>query len=273
MGRIEARFATLRARGQSAFIPFLMAGDPDLRATAELAALAGRAGADALEIGVPFSDPMADGPVLQRSADRALKKGVSLSSVLDLIKEVRRGLEIPIVLFGYCNPIHRYGHSRLVKDAREAGVDALLCVDLPPEEAGELKAAADSADLDLVFLLAPTTSDARVRFIAKAARGFLYLVSITGVTGARMRVGAELERMVKTVRNLTDLPLAVGFGIDSPKQAARVARVADGVICGSAVMKLVEACSEDRGAMRARIGKFLSSMVASVHGARRKAGG
>lgn len=273
MGRIEARFASLSARGQSAFIPFLMAGDPDLRATVDLALLAGRAGADALEIGVPFSDPMADGPVLQRSAERALKKGVSLSSILDVVKEVRRNLEIPIILFGYCNPIHRYGQARLVRDAREAGIDALLCVDLPPEEAGELKAATDSADLDLIFLLAPTTSEARARFIATAARGFLYLVSITGVTGARMGPGAELECMVKKLKKLTDLPLAVGFGIDSPKQAARVARVADAVICGSAVMRLVEACARDRDAMRGPIGKFLSSMAASVHGARRKAGG
>jgi tryptophan synthase alpha chain len=240
MSRIADTFATLRARGEAGLVPFFTAGDPDVAVTRELVRAAVAEGADVIELGVPFSDPMADGPVLQRSAARAIAAGTTLHRVLALIAELRADVSVPIVLFGYYNPIFRYGVEALARDAAAAGADGVLCVDLPFEEAGPLRAAADASGLDLIALLAPTTPTARVRTIARHASGFLYFVSVLGVTGARGDLPPELPDMVARVRAITPLPVGVGFGVSCPEQAAWLARFADAVIVGSAIARLVE---------------------------------
>jgi tryptophan synthase alpha chain len=265
MGRIEKCFATLRNRGQTALIPFLTAGDPGLDVTCELALAAEAGGADLLEIGVPFSDPMADGPTLQRAYARALEGGASLPRVLELVGRIREHSEMPIVLFGYYNPFFRYGLRQFTADALAVGVDGVLCVDLPPEEAGELQAATDGTDLDQIFLLAPTSDRGRIRKVAAAAKGFVYAVSVTGVTGARAELPADVPGLVERIRAWTALPVAIGFGIGVPAQAAWVASFADAAVVGSALASLIEQhpdprtladavrgfCAELKGAMDA----------------------
>jgi len=230
----------LRGRGEAGLVPFFTAGDPDLATTRELVRAAAAEGADAVELGIPFSDPMADGPVLQRSAARAIAAGTTLHRVLELVAELRAELALPIVLFGYYNPIFRYGVERVARDAAAAGADGFLCVDLPFEEAAPLRTAARSAGLDLIALLAPTTPVGRVRTIARHASGFLYFVSVLGVTGARSELPSDLPGMVQRVRALTDLPVGVGFGVSRPEQAAWLAGFSDAVIVGSALARLVE---------------------------------
>jgi tryptophan synthase alpha chain len=240
VSRIAATFADLRARRDVALVPFFTAGDPDLATTRDLLRAAIAEGANAIELGVPFSDPMADGPVLQRSATRALAAGTSLPRVLELVAELRAETSVPIVLFGYYNPFFRYGVERIAADAASAGADGFLVVDLPPEEAGDLRAAAAGVGLDVIALLAPTTPHARVRAIARAASGFLYFVSVLGTTGARAELPADLPALVERARQVTALPIGVGFGVSRPDQAAWIAGFADAVILGSALARLVE---------------------------------
>ena len=265
-GRIAVTFARLRAEGIAGFVPFIMAGDPDLGVTRELLRAAADGGADLIELGVPFSDPMADGPALQRSAERALAAGTTLTGVLEVVAEFRRDSSIPIVLFGYANPFLRYGAERLARDAVASGADGVLCVDLPPEEADDLQLATDAADLDLIFLLAPTSDRTRVDQVRTRARGFVYYVSITGVTGAAAPVADEVAAMVRRVQALTSLPIGVGFGITTPAQAAEVARVADAVVVGSALMRLVE--KHPGAALLPAASDFLCRMATAVHTAR-----
>ncbi len=258
MSRLAATFADLRARGEVALVPYFTAGDPDLKTTRELVRAAVVEGADVIELGVPFSDPMADGPVLQRSATRALAAGTTLTRILGLVAELRQEMTQPIVLFGYYNPFFRYGVEAIARDAAAAGVDAFLCVDLPPEEAGELRTAARGAGLDLIALLAPTTPLARVRTIARTASGFLYFVSVLGTTGARAALPAELPDWVHAVREVTELPVGVGFGVSAPEQAAWLAGFADAVIVGSALARLLE--DGDRLGGPARVAGFLAGL-------------
>ena len=265
-GRIADAFARLREHDVAGFVPFIMAGDPDLGVTRELLRAAVEAGADLIELGVPFSDPMADGPGLQRSAERALAAGTTLTGVLELVRDLRRGSAIPVVLFGYANPFLRYGAERLARDAVASGIDGVLCVDLPPEEADDLQSATDAAGLDLVFLLAPTSDRGRIEQVAARARGFVYYVSITGTTGAAAPDLEEVAAMVKTVRARVGLPVGVGFGITGPEQAAAVARVADAVVVGSAVMRLVE--THPGAALLPAARDFLRALAAAVHTAR-----
>ena len=242
MSRIKQTFAALQRRGEAALVPFLMAGDPDLDVTRALLLEAAEAGADLIELGVPFSDPTADGPVIQRAGLRSLAHRTSLRQILELVAELRRGgLRTPIILFGYYNPIFHYGPARLVTDARQAGVDALLVVDLPPEEADELWRPARAAGLDIVFLLAPTSDADRVRVVLRKASGFVYFVSMTGVTGSKAIDSGEVERMVRELRGSCRLPIGVGFGISTPAEAAAVATYADAVVVGSAIVRLIEA--------------------------------
>jgi len=262
VSRIPAVFARLRARGEVALVPYFTAGDPDLETTRELVLAAAAEGADAIELGVPFSDPMADGPVLQRSAARALAAGTTLPRVLELVAALRRELSQPLVLFGYYNPFFRYGVGRLAVDAAAAGADGFLCVDLPPEEAGELRAAARTAGLDLIALLAPTTPPERVRAIARTASGFLYFVSVLGTTGARAELPAALPELVARVRRATDLPVGVGFGVSRPEQAGWIARFADAVIVGSALARLVE--EGGREAAPAHVAGFLGALRQAI---------
>ena len=266
-GRISATFARLCAEGVAGFVPFIMAGDPDLGVTRELLRVAAEAGADLIELGVPFSDPMADGPGLQRSAERALAAGTTLTGVLELVAEFRCESAIPIVLFGYANPFLRYGAERLARDAVTSGADGILCVDLPPEEADDLQVATDAAGLDLIFLLAPTSDGPRIEQVRARARGFVYYVSITGTTGAAAPDPNEVAGMVETVRARVGLPVGVGFGITGPEQAAKLARVADAVVVGSAVMRLVE--DHPGAALLPAAREFLRGLAVAVHTARR----
>jgi tryptophan synthase alpha chain len=267
MTRIQDTFATLRRQGRAGLIPYLTAGDPDLTVTRDCLRALAEAGADLIELGVPFSDPMADGPVLQRSAQRALAAGTTLRRVLELVAEIRREIAQPIVLFGYYNPIFRYGTEAFARDAAAAGVDGVLCVDLPPEESTELRTALRAHDLDLVLLLAPTTPDPRVRRICRLASGFLYFVSVLGVTGAREHLPAELPELVGRVRAVTELPIGVGFGVQTPEQAAWVAGFADAVVVGSAIAKVLETSPPAEAA--ARVGEFAAALVAAMRAADR----
>jgi tryptophan synthase alpha chain len=241
---IDEAFARCRRERRAAFIPYLTAGDPSLEATEELLPALAAGGADLIELGVPFSDPIADGPVNQRAAARALAAGASLEGVLDLVARRRATLAVPVVLFTYFNPLHARGPSTFAEQAAESGVDGVLCVDLPPEEADELTGPLHERGIDTIFLVAPTSDRERLARVAEASTGFAYYVSRTGVTGERARLPRELQREVKRVRRRLPLPLAVGFGISTPKQVEAVGRIADGVVVGSALVRLVE----ERGA-------------------------
>lgn len=240
MGRIADRFTMLRERGETALVTFVTAGDPDLATTEEVVLELERAGADLIELGVPFSDPMADGPTIQLASDRALASGTTLPGILEMVARVRKQSQVPIVLMGYFNPIFIYGAERFAADAAAAGVDGLLVVDLPPEESAELKGATDQNGLDLIFLLTPTSDRTRVETVSRLGSGFIYYVSVTGVTGARSELADTLAARVGEVRRALDLPLVVGFGISDPAQAGKVAEMADGVVVGSALVKYFE---------------------------------
>jgi tryptophan synthase alpha chain len=261
--RIDRKFVELRARGESGFIPFLTFGDPEPGLTLSLMEALERSGASLIELGVPFSDPMADGPILQRAAERALAGGATLRGCLDVVAEFRRRSQLPVILFGYYNPIFRYGVERLSRDANAAGVDGFLCVDLPPEESGDLDRAARTHGLDLIYLLAPTSTLDRMRKVLSRARGFVYFVSVTGVTGVRAALTENLEALVRSVKRLTPLPVGVGFGISTPEQARHVATFADAVIVGSAIARVIEQCSDRAGSVQAVEG-FASSLARSV---------
>ena len=241
MSAIDAAFARCRAERRAAFIPYLTAGDPDLGTTVRLLEALTLGGADIIELGVPFSDPIADGPVNQRAAVRALAAGTTLSGILDLVAGCREKLGVPVVLFTYFNPILARGVESFAEQAAASGVDGVLCVDLPPEEAaGELQPALLCAGVAPVFLLAPTSTRAREKAVAAASKGFVYYVSRTGVTGTREELEPDLVRHAKQLRRRLKLPLAVGFGISTPEQVEVVGRVADGVVVGSALVRIVE---------------------------------
>ncbi len=243
-GRIAAAFAAARSAGRAAFIPYLTAGDPDLATTEALVGALVRGGADVVELGVPFSDPIADGPVNQRAAERALRSGTTLAGILDLCAALRAKGGPPIVLFTYFNPIHRMGTETFAERAAAAGVEGVLVTDLPPEEGVELHAALAGRSIDRIGLVAPTSSEARIDAIAAATSGFLYYISRTGVTGERAQLPSGLELQVDGVRRRVGrLPIAVGFGISRPEQVAAVSRCADGVVVGSALVRVVEDAS------------------------------
>ncbi|MBI1317739.1 MAG: tryptophan synthase subunit alpha [Candidatus Hydrogenedens sp.] len=245
MNRIEARFEQLKQRGETAFIPFITAGDPDLAASEQVVLALAEAGADVIEFGVPFSDPVGDGPVIQEASMRALKHGITLKDVLGSVKRVREQSDVPILLFSYYNPILAYGVEQLAADMADAGADGLLCVDLPPEEGAEYKAALDAHGLCTVFLTAPTTTDARLAVVSERCTGFVYYVSQMGVTGERASVVADLEQQVSRIKRLTAKPVAVGFGISTPEHARHVAGIADGVVVGSALVRFIGAHGSD----------------------------
>ena len=240
MKRIEKKFASLRAKNEKALIVYLTAGDPSLGITKKLIFALEKAGVDILEIGVPFSDPTADGPVIQAASQRALRAGTTLAGVLKMVAEVRKVSEIPVVLFGYFNPIFAYGVKKFAHAARLAGVDGVLVVDLPYEEAKELKIYTDAVGIDFISLIAPTTDAKRLSKIAAKATGFLYYISITGITGTAAPKIDNIKTEVGKIRKITNLPIAVGFGISKPQQAREIARFADGVVIGSAVVRLID---------------------------------
>ncbi len=237
MNRIERVFRKLRKDDKKAFIPYVMAGDPSLERTRETVLLLEKCGADLIELGVPFTDPVADGPTIQRAAERALEAGVTLRKVVGLVKELRKETRIPLVLMTYYNPVFKYGLEDFVRDAVDSGVDGMIIPDLPPDEAGELLGLTNPDTLAIIFLVAPTTTGQRIRKIARASRGFIYYVSITGITGARLSPDASLKESIESVRRTARKPVAVGFGISTPEEAKRVSGFADGVIVGSAIVK------------------------------------
>jgi tryptophan synthase alpha chain len=263
-GRISETFGRLAGKGEKALVTFITAGDPDMETTADMILELEKAGADIIELGMPFSDPMADGPTIQLSSERALAAGATLPGILDMVKSIRRKTGIPIILMGYYNPIFLYGTDRFVEDAVAAGVDGVLMVDLPPEEceAEGLTKAAGQRGLDVIFLLAPTSGDGRIEKVLKLGHGFLYYVSVTGVTGARKDVSASLGEEVKKIRERSSIPVVVGFGISDPSQAAAVAAFSDGVVVGSALVKHFE---QYRGRdLRTKVGEFVSSLKAGM---------
>ncbi|HSE92916.1 MAG TPA: tryptophan synthase subunit alpha [Methylomirabilota bacterium] len=240
MTRITATFERLRAAGERALVVYVTAGDPSLDVTARLVVEADRRGADVIELGVPFSDPLADGPVIQRAGQRALAAGTSLVRVLESVAKIRVDVRAPIVLFTYYNPVLVFGLAAFAGAAARAGVDGVIVVDLPPEEADPLDAELRRTGIDLIHLAAPTSTSERLRLVARRSRGFVYLVSLTGVTGERTALPPDLEAQVRTLRLVTTKPICVGFGIGRPEQVAAVGAVADGAIVGSAIVRLVE---------------------------------
>lgn len=238
--RLARRLSGLKKSGSKALVTFITAGDPDLATTEAMIHHLEEAGADVIELGVPFSDPMADGPTIQLSSERALASGTTLGAILDTVRKVRATSTIPIVLMGYLNPIHAYGYERFCHDAAGAGVDGVLLVDMPPEESGELLPHARKSGLDVIFLLTPTSDPSRMATVKRLGRGFIYYVTVTGVTGARQELSPTLQAELATVRQAVALPVMAGFGVSTPEQAAQVAALADGVVVGSAIVKLFQ---------------------------------
>jgi tryptophan synthase alpha chain len=270
MSRIAKRFAELAKAGKAAFVPFITAGDPEADITAALLDKLPAVGADLIELGVPFSDPMADGPAIQASSQRALKGGMTVPKVLELVRRFRKtDKKTPLVLMGYFNPIHAFGTAKFVKAAAEAGVDGLIVVDLPPEEDEVLRLPAAAHGLDIVRLATPTTSDKRLPTVLKGAGGFLYYVSITGVTGTKSFAKEEVRTAVKRLKAKSGLPVAVGFGIKTPEMAAFIATVADGAVVGSAIVEHLNEGTEKSADKRvADTLAYCAELAEAVHSAR-----
>ena len=260
MDRIKNKFDELSGKGRTALVTYITAGDPSVDLTADIALKLEESGADIIELGIPFSDPMADGPVIQLASERALKNGTNLDNVLETVRSIRKHSEIPIILFGYYNPFLSYGLKRFSSDAASAGVDGVLVVDLPPEEAGELKEHTDDAGLDLIFLLAPTSTHDRVNLVAQHASGFVYLVSVTGVTGVRTDVDYSLASLCSEIKEATGLPVGVGFGISSPEHVENFSAFADAVIVGSAIVRIIEEYGQDKEALLDNLSGFVGSL-------------
>jgi tryptophan synthase alpha chain len=260
LGRITEAFNRLRAEGRKGFIPYITGGDPDLETTEALLVELSNAGATVIELGVPFSDPMADGPVIQRASERALKHGFGLEDLLAVVSRARKSIDTPIILFSYFNPLLQFGLHRLAKTAREAKVDGVLVTDLTPEESAGVSNELRANELDLIFLIAPTSTDERLELIAKHASGFIYAVSRAGVTGTRETLSAEAEKLVNRVRKFSNLPVAVGFGISNRDQVVDVQRYADAVVVGSAIVMEVERVAGAPN-VPAQIGDFVRDLL------------
>ncbi|MGO9378054.1 MAG: tryptophan synthase subunit alpha [Dissulfurispiraceae bacterium] len=253
MNRIDKTFARLKKVGEKAFIPYIMAGDPDIDETMERVLMLEECGANIIELGVPFSDPLADGPTIQRAAERALKVGVTLKKMLVFMIELRKRTQIPIIFMTYYNPIYKYGEEAFVTDAADAGVDGFIIPDLPPEEAGSLIKSCHSKGLDVIFLVAPTSTEERMKRIMSVSKGFIYYVSMTGITGTKLSVEGHFRNHIDRLKEMSCKPIAVGFGISTPDDARSMAAVADGVIVGSAIVKKFH---EDPGNAREFIRKL-----------------
>jgi tryptophan synthase alpha chain len=263
MSRIRHTFKALHATGKKALIPFITAGYPDIATTEKCIFQLERSGADIIELGVPFSDPMADGPVIQASSEWALRKGTTLKMILTLVERVRRKTEIPILLMGYYNPFFAFGLPQFADAAKKAGVDGVLVVDLPPEEAGAMKAETDRTGLDLIFLLAPTSDDTRIKRIAENASGFIYYVSLTGVTGVRAQLDKDIRKQIIHIKKHSNLPVGIGFGISTPEQAKRVAHWADAVVVGSAIIKIIENSTTPEASIK-NVGHFVRGLKKAI---------
>jgi tryptophan synthase alpha chain len=257
--RIEKTFAALKKEGRGGLIPFITAGDPNLKVTRELIIELARGGASVIELGVPFSDPMADGPVIQRSSERALRNNVGVAEIFKIVASAREQTDVPVVLFSYYNPLLQFGVERLAQEAARVGVDGVLVTDLTPEEAQGLQKALSAQQIDMIYLVAPTSTDERLRMIAERASGFIYAVSRTGVTGTREELSGAAEILVARVRSFTDLPVAVGFGISNSAQVEQVLGYADAAVVGSAIVAEIET-RVGNGDVLERVGAFMRSI-------------
>jgi tryptophan synthase alpha chain len=244
MSRIQRSFKRLKKAGKKAFIPYIMTGDPSLEKTKEVVRLFEECGADIVELGVPFSDPLADGPTIQRASERALAQNVTLRTTISLVRELRHDTRVPIVIMTYFNPIFRYGTRDFISDAHDSGIDGVIIPDLPPDEAGDFIRQARSSSLDTIFLLAPTSTDDRIKRVARASSGFIYYVSMTGITGSTLHVDQSMKILIGKIKNLSGKPVAVGFGVSNPDEASYVSGLSDGVIVGSALVKKLHEAPE-----------------------------
>jgi len=267
--KLDRTFAQLRQSGEKALITYVMAGDPSLQETEQLVVELEQAGADIIELGVPFSDPIADGPVIQQAAERALRSGTSVRTILSMVTSLRTRTKVPLVLMAYYNSIHAFGPERFCQEAAQAGVDGLIVPDMPPDEAGPLKNPAAAAGLPLIFLLAPTSTEERRTFVARQSQGFVYYVSLTGITGAKLLNVADVGKNVEKIRKVTHVPVAVGFGVATPEDAANIAAIADGVIVGSAIVKLI-AAHRQKPEMVKHVAEFVRSLKNAMRAAQPK---
>lgn len=264
MNRIQNKWKTLKEKGQKAFIAFVSAGDPSLEDTFEIVLEMEKQGADIVELGVPFSDPIADGPVIQASSQRALEKGVTLKKIFGLVKDLRKKTEAPLVFLTYYNPVFHYGVKKFVDDCVESGVDGVIIADLPPEEAKEIKIFSDKNELDTIFLASPTSSKERLRKVVEMSTGFIYCVSVAGVTGERTSLATSLKKRIIDIKKLTAKPVAVGFGVSSTETAKWIASFADGVIVGSAIVKVIQDNIGKKGLVE-KAGKLTKKLASAVH--------
>jgi tryptophan synthase alpha chain len=261
--RLDATFRRLKADNKKALIAYLMAGDPGLAETEQLVLALEQAGADIIELGVPFSDPIADGPVIQQAAERALRNGTSLRQILASVTSLRQRTNIPIILMLYYNSIHAMGYEEFCNAAKAAGVDGLIVPDMPPDEAEPLKVPADAAGLSLIFLLAPTSTADRRKLVAKESHGFVYYVSLTGITGAKLSNAEDIEHNIGKLRKVSAAPVAVGFGVATPEDAAQVSKMADGVIVGSAIVQRIASHQQDPS-MIGHVAEFVRSLKSAM---------
>ena len=264
MNRIDKKFQELRGQGTKAFMPYLCAGDPTPELTSKILLTLEEAGADLIELGVPFSDPIADGPTIQRASERALTHHISLQQILEIVATLRTQTEIPIAIMSYYNPIFRMGEDAFCKAAQDAGIDGVIVPDLPPEQAQLLLEISPRYNLATIFLAAPTSPPERMRLIASVSTGFVYCVSVTGVTGARTMLSDEIAPMIAELRKHTDKPISVGFGVSTPDQATQVAQIADGVIVGSAIVNVIEDNMDNEAKLLAAVKQFASDLANGV---------
>ncbi|MBN1526854.1 MAG: tryptophan synthase subunit alpha [Candidatus Omnitrophica bacterium] len=263
MNRIDRAFKGLKARKEKAFITYITAGDPSLAMTAKLVGSLEKAGVDLIELGIPFSDPLADGPVIQAASKRALDRGATLHKIFEMVRALRRKCAIPIVFMTYYNPVLRHGLAKFFADCRGCGVDGVIVPDLPCDEAKDLMRCAKREKVAAIFLAAPTSTTARLRTIVKNSAGFIYYVSLTGVTGARAKLPPEVISKVKTIKRMTKKPVCVGFGVSTPGQAMGIAKVADGVIVGSAIVRVID--NSPRGRLVKKVSSFSKRLADAVH--------
>jgi tryptophan synthase alpha chain len=266
MNRIDKTFKRLRKEKKKAFIPYVAAGDPDIRTTKRIVSSMEKAGADIVELGIPFSDPLADGPTIQKAIQRSLGAGCTVKKVLDMVRQLRKSnVEVPLVFMTYYNIVFNYGASRFIRDAKDSGADGIIVPDLPMEESRELTSIADKEDFHVVMLAAPTTSLGRFRKISACSRGFVYYVSLTGVTGARKSLSDRLKGDVRKLKKATSKPVCVGFGIATPAQAKDIVGASDGIIVGSAIIKVIEKNLANKKLLVERVEAFARSVAKAVH--------
>ncbi|MGI9553681.1 MAG: tryptophan synthase subunit alpha [Thermodesulfobacteriota bacterium] len=260
MNKIEQKLNLINNNKKTALVCYITAGDPSIGTTESIVLELEKSGADIIELGIPFSDPMADGPTIQLASERSLAGGTTIHDVLNIVKNIREHSDIPLILFGYYNPFFSYGLEKFAKDAKDCGADGVLVVDLPPEESEEFKQHLDENGLDLIFLLAPTSNEERIKLVSENASGFIYLVSITGVTGSRPDMEFSLTSLTKTIKEKSKLPVGIGFGVSSPEQAREISSYADAVIVGSALVKIIEKNGNDETTLLSNINNFVTSL-------------